>query len=74
VIRCRRDYERGKKKSEAIQTLVGSSGLSGGFQRSAPRHHPYGAHELANAPVGRPNLVGAGPNLTESEWCVHAGR
>jgi hypothetical protein len=37
VIRCRRDYERGESKAGGDSGLVGSSGLSGGFQRSAPR-------------------------------------
>ena len=52
VIRCRRDYERGESKAGGDSGLVGSSGLSGGFQRSAPRTQPLRRLRGSQRPCG----------------------
>jgi len=74
VIQCRRDYERGKKKVGGDSDLAGSSGLSGGFQRSAPRTRPLRRLRGGQRPCGQAYLAVVGSNLTKSVWCVRGGR
>ena len=52
VRRCRRDCEGEEKKSWGRPDLVGSSGLSGGFQRSAPRTQPLRRLRGSQSPCG----------------------
>jgi len=49
-----------KKKVGGNSDLVGSSGLSDGLQRFAPRNQPLRRRRAGQRPCGRPDLAGAG--------------